>query len=101
MLEVLLYIVPDEYQETAKRFLYYLKTLPDKTYNKDIPNVSQYKVQIVKNLHSLSVINHQHYKTVVITHNWKQIEEIIKLHFEKKQPQLTDEQQQFILDLRF
>ncbi|QKJ63826.1 hypothetical protein [Flavobacterium sp. M31R6] len=101
MMSVLLAIVPPEYQETEKRFLYYLKTLKDKVYKKDIPEVSQYQVQIKKDLKGLTIVNHGHYKTEVVSQTWKQLEERLRLHFEKEDIQLPDEQKQFLLDLRF
>lgn len=101
MITVLKAIVPLEYQETEKRFLYYLKTLKDKTYKKDIPSVSQYQVQIKKDLKGITIVNHSHYKTEVITQTWKSIEERIKLHFEQMNEKPNEHEKQFILDLRF
>jgi hypothetical protein len=101
MMSVLKAVVPAEYQETEKRFLHYLKSLPDKVYKKDIPEVSQYQVQVKKDLKGLTIVNHGHYKTEVINQTWKQLEERLRLHFKQLNPKPTNEEQQFLLDLRF
>lgn len=101
MMSVLLAIVPSDYQETEKRFLYYLKTLQDKVYKKDIPEVSQYQVQIKKDLKGLTVVNHGHFKTEVITQTWKQLEERLRLYFQQLNTKPTNQEKQFVMDLRF
>lgn len=103
MIQVLKSLTPLEFQTTPKLFLYYLKTLSDRIYKRSVPDVSAYEMQILKESHAITIVNHGHYTTQVNKFTFKQLEEMINLYFENQKKPIVEmcEEKQFILDLRF
>lgn len=98
MLEIFKKLVPDSYQKENSLFIYYLKTLKDKEYKINLPDLSIYQVQILKQKNSFTVVIHKHYKSEVCTISLTSIERMLK--DENKKP-VQSEEINFINDLRF
>lgn len=84
MINVLKSLVPTEYQKDSKRFMYYLRTLKDKVYKKDIIEISNYQVQILKDSFGLIIVIHQNYITTSTKLTFNQIQSVINQYFNKK-----------------
>lgn len=103
MIRILKSLTPSEFQKSEKLFNYYLKTLSDRIYKRSVPEVSKYELQILKDIQGFTIVNHGHYTTTVTKYTFRQVAEIIELHFKGqniKEPEMC-EQKQFIMDLRF
>lgn len=97
MMQIINELLPDHYKTSSKLALYYLKCLKDKKHIVRLPDVSPYEIEVHKLNKGLTVVNHGYYITQVANLSFP----ILKSMLEKEYPNPVENENDFILDLRF